>query len=158
MSLAQDGLKTKIKSYLAQISVTLEHPLILLANELPWEGLAEIVTEDLKRTTAKGFWRVGRKLYLRVHLAIYILQARTKKTDREIVQEIQDNAVYQAFCGASVVSGWKCPHATKIEEFRSRLSPETKMKINDAVVSVAVNRGFADPSFRHRFYGSRSKY
>jgi IS5 family transposase len=146
MSLAQDGLKTKIKAYWAQISVTLDHPLVLLANELPWEGLAEIVTEDLKKTTAKGFWRVGRKLYLRVHLAIFILQARTKKTDREIVQEIQDNAVYQAFCGASVVPRWTCPHATKVEEFRSRLSPETKMKINEAVVLLAVNGGYADPS------------
>jgi hypothetical protein len=81
-----------------------------------------------------------------VHLGVLILQARTKKTDRDIVAEIQDNPVYQAFCASTVIKNWKCPHPTKIEEFRSRLSPETKMKINEAVVKVAVEKEFADPS------------
>lgn len=146
MSLAQDGLKAKIKPYLAQISVTLKHPLILLANELPWDRLAEIVIDDLKNTTSKGFWWAGRRLYLRIHLAIYILQARTKKTDREIIAEIHDNAPYQAFCGVTLIKGWKCPHPTKIEEFRSRLSPETKMRINVAIIKIAVDKNFADLS------------
>lgn len=146
MSLAQDGMKAKIKTHRTVIEVPEKHPLILLANALPWSNLSELVCEDLKKSTAKGVWMVGRKLYVRTHLAIYILQARTKKTDREIISEIKDNAVYQAFCGSTVIDNWKCPHATKAEEFRSRLSPETKMKINDLVVAVAVDRNFADPS------------
>ena len=146
MSLAQDGMNSKIKAHSTTIKVRGDHPLVLLSNTLPWEALAELVSEDLKRTTAKGFWRVGRKLYVRVHLGILILQSRTKKTDRDIVSEIHDNAAYQAFCGSTGIKNWKCPHATKVEEFRSRLSPETKMKINEMVVKVAVENNFADPS------------
>ena len=146
MSLAQDGIKSKIKMHTAIIKVGENHPLVLLANALPWEGLSELVCADLRKTTTKGFWMVGRKLYVRVHLAILILQALKKKTDRDIVAEIADNGAYQAFCGATVIENWKCPHATKVEEFRSRLSPETKMKINEEVVQAAVDRNFADPS------------
>jgi hypothetical protein len=146
MSLAQDGMNSKIKTHRVTIEVTEEHPLVLLANALPWEALAALACEDLKNTTKKGLWMVGRKLFVRVHLGILILQARTKKTDRDIIAEIGDNAAYQAFCGSTGIKNWKCPHATKVEEFRSRLSPGTKMKINEIVVNVAVENSFADPS------------
>jgi hypothetical protein len=146
MSLAQDGINSKIKTHETTVRVDQEHPLILLANALPWDDLSELVCSDLRATTAKGFWREGRKLFVRSHLGLLVLQARTKKTDRDLVNEIQDNPVYQAFCGSTVINGWKCPHPTKIEEFRSRLSPETKMKINEVLIGVAVKKGFADPS------------
>ena len=139
-------MNSKIKAHSTTIKVREDHPLVLLANALPWEALSDLVAKDLKNTTAKGFWNVGRKLYVRIHLGILILQARTKKTDRDIISEIQDNAVYQAFCGSTGIQKWKCPHPTKVEEFRSRLSPETKMKINEMVVGVAVQNNFADPS------------
>ncbi len=145
MSFAQDGLKSKIKMHSASIKVRTDHPLIQVANAIQWEQLAEIVMTDLKQTTTKGFWKIGRKLYLRTHLGIYILQARQKKTDAAIAQEINENAVYQAFCGSTVIENWKCPHANKIQEFRSRLSPETQMKLNEAIVKTAESRGFADP-------------
>jgi transposase, IS5 family len=145
MSFAQDGLNSKIKMHSASIKVRMDHPLIQLANAISWEQLAEIIIKDLKKTTAKGFWNIGRKLYLRVHLAIFILQARQKKTDAAIVQEIEENAVYQAFCGSTAIEKWKCPHANKIQEFRSRLSPETQMKLNEAIIMIAVEKGFADP-------------
>lgn len=146
MSLAQDGINSKIKTHVTTIRVGQEHPLILIANALPWDRLSELVCGDLRSTTARGFWMVGRKLFVRSHLGILVLQARTKKTDRDIVSEIQDNAVYQAFCGSTAIKDWKCPHPSKVEEFRSRLSPETKMKINEIIVGVAVQKGFADPS------------
>lgn len=146
MSLAQDGINSKIKTHVTTIKVDEEHPLVLLANILPWDALSDLACHDLRATTAKGLWMVGRKLFVRSHLGILILQARTKKTDRDIVAEIQDNAVYQAFCGSTVIKNWKCPHPTKVEEFRSRLSPETKMKINEIIVGVAVQEGFADSS------------
>lgn len=146
MSLAQDGINSKIKTHVATIKVNQTHPLILLANAMPWQALSSLTCSDLKATTTKGFWMVGRKLFVRTHLGILILQARTKKTDRDIVNEIQNNAVYQAFCGSTLIKNWKCPHPTKIEEFRSRLSTETKMKINEIVIGVAFAKGFADPS------------
>lgn len=81
---------------------------------------------------------------MRVHLGIYILQARQKKTDLAMVQEIQENAVYQAFCGSTVIDKWKWPHGNKVQEFRSRLSPATHMKLNDAIVKIAEEKGFAE--------------
>ena len=145
MSFAQDGLNSKIKMHSVSIKVRTDHPLIQVANAISWDELAQIVLPDLKLTTAKGLWRIGRKLYLRPHLGIYVLQSQQKKTDAAIVQEIGENAVYQAFCGSTVVEKWKCPHANKIQEFRSRLSPETQMKLNEAIVKIAVVKGFADP-------------
>lgn len=145
MSFAYDGLNSKIKNHIVKITVTENHSLVCLANRIHWEQLTEVVLVDLKNTTAKGLWKVGRRLHLRTHLGIYALQARLKKTDEQIVQEISENAVYQAFCGSSVVKNWKCPHAKKIQEFRSRLSPETQMKLNECMVQVAIEEGFADP-------------
>ena len=146
MSLAQEGLKAKIKTHTKLILVDEAHPLILLANHIPWESLANLVYDDLKNTTKKGFWMVGRKLYMRTHLGIYFLKARTKKTDRDIISEIHDNPVYQAFCGSTVIQKWQCPHPTKIEEFRSRLSPEIKAKCNEILVQMAVRMGCGDPT------------
>ena len=55
-------------------------------------------------------------------------------------------AVYQVFCGLNVVSSWRCPDHTKIEEFRNRLSAETHKSISDYIVNVGVKLGFGDPS------------
>jgi len=54
------------------ISVSLD-PLIKLANVLPWPEMMERVAEDLRTTTANGFWWVGRNIIVRVHLAIFFL-------------------------------------------------------------------------------------
>ena len=145
MSFAYDGLNSKVKSHKASIIVEESNTLIQMANRIPWDQLAQIALVDLKKTTAKGFWNVGRKLFLRIHLGIFVLQARLNKADEQLIQEISENAVYQAFCGASFIKNWRCPHPKKIQEFRSRLSPETQMKLNECIVKVAVEDGFADP-------------
>lgn len=146
MSFAHDGLNAKIKNHTAAIKVDETHPMIQLANTIAWNEMAEIALEDLKNTTVGGFWRVGRKLYLRIHLGIFVLQAITKKTDEAIVREISENAVYQAFCGASLIRKWQCVHATKVQAFRSRLSAQTQMKLNDCIVRLAVAEGAANPT------------
>ena len=146
MSFSLDGLNAKIKKSEITIKVKASHPLIMLANEIPWDELWTVAAEDLKGSTAKGFWNRGRKLYIRPHLGILLLQAVTKKTDRAIISELQENAAYQLFCGITVMDQWQIPHPTKVEEFRSRLSPPTKAKINEVIVKKAVSCGLADPS------------
>ena len=64
-----------------------------------------------------------------IHLAVFILQSLLKATDREMEARIKDTPVLQVFCGKSILSFWKCPDHTKIEEFRNRLSPETQQKV-----------------------------
>ena len=145
MSLSEDGLTNVVKGGHVVMEVEGSHPLITLANQIDWVYLSELVQPDLKKTQ-KHFWWLGRKLYLRVHLAVMILQMLFKWTDRGTEAAIQRTALYQLFCGLRLISKWRCPDHTKIEEFRNRLSPETQKEIADYIVQLAVGLGFALPS------------
>jgi transposase, IS5 family len=146
MSIDDSGLNGNISGCDMVITVKNNHPLIQLAQALNWEDLAEIIVPDLQSTTKKGCWWMGRPLRLRIHLGTYILQQLFNKTDRQIEYDIKDNAVYQLFCGRTVVKKWHCPDHTKVEEFRSRLTPETQKKLSNEVAKQAVSLGFADPT------------
>jgi len=102
--------------------------------------------EDLKRTTAKGFWWTGRSIQVRTHLGAFLIQKLYNLTDRATEYGIKDNAAYRLFCGASVIKVWRAPDHTKIEEFRSRLSPEIQRAIANALAQLAVKLGYADAS------------
>ena len=67
---------------------------------------------------------MGRKLFVRVHLAAYILQKVYDLTDRQVEYGLNDNAAYQHFSGKGIVAGWRPSDHTKVEEFRSSLLPE----------------------------------
>jgi hypothetical protein len=146
MSIDLSGTDTKLESATVEIYVSQEHPLIRLANTLDWQKIAELVIEDIKKTTTKLRWWAGRKLKLRIHLAVFLLQSFLKMTDRGTEEAIRGNGIYQVFCGKTVVEKWHCPDHTKIEKFRNRLSPETQRNIISYVVQVAKQFGFADPS------------
>lgn len=146
MSLCFSGLDEPCRLQTVTIEVSAHHPLIKLAEAIPWLALAELVLADLKRTTAKGKWWLGRKLKLRIHLGALLLQWLYQLTDREVEWAIKDNAAYQLFCGAGLVEAWHCPDHTKIEEFRSRLSPEAQQSIANQLAVWACDLGFADPS------------
>ena len=96
--------------------------------------------------TAKSKWWIGRKLQLRIHLGAFLLQWLYNLTDRQVEWGIKDNAAYQLFCGWGMVDRWHCPDHTKIEEFRSRLAPETQRQVSNAIVCWATQLGFADPA------------
>ncbi len=145
MSLDISGGDSVVTPAAVTIAVTRDHPLIKLANSLPWALLITLVQPDLKRTTAKGCWWMGRRLLVRVHVAAYILQKLYDLTDRQIEYGIKDNAAYQLFSGRGIVSGWRPPDHTKVEEFRNRLSPETHRQLANETAKVAVALGFADP-------------
>jgi IS5 family transposase len=145
MSICFSGLFTKLLGGKISIKINKKHPLIQLSNMLNWHDLSEIVLPDLKATTAGGKWWLGRKLKLRIHLGAYLLQHLFNKTDRQVEYDLKDNAAYQIFCGIQIVDKWHCPDHTKIEEFRSRLSPDTQQKLANIIVKSAVKLGFADP-------------
>src|SRR5262252_11175087 len=86
------------------------------------------------------------KLKLRIHLGAFLLQWLYNLTDRQADWAIKDHAAYQLFCGRSVVDHWRAPDHTKIEEFRSRLSPETQRQVANQVAVWATELGFTDPS------------
>ena len=144
MSICYSGIKSKTLSGVFSIKIEETHPLIELANALPWEALADTIVPDIKRTG--GQWWLGRKLKLKTHLSVYLLQQLFNKTDRQIEYDVRDNVAYQLFCGRGIVKNWHCPDHTKIEAFRSRLSPETQQKLANLMASHSVTLGFGDPT------------
>lgn len=144
MSIDQSGFGA-VAAKNVVVEITDKNPLICLANALPWNEFIEMVLPDLK-ATKKCKWWMGRPLRLRIHLGAYFLQQIFGLTDRQTEYGIKDNGAYQLFCGKFLVKKWHYPDHTKIEEFRSRLSPDTQKKLANAVANHAVNLGFADAS------------
>jgi hypothetical protein len=143
MSICQSGIDCKPQFISTQILITVEesHPLIKLGLVIPWRKLADLVFLDLQKTK-KGKWWLGRKLKLRIHLGVYLLQQIFNKTDRDIERELRDNAAYQVFCGRNCVDSWHTPDHTKIEEFRSRLSLDTHQQLANFALKLGVDLGF----------------
>jgi IS5 family transposase len=146
MSICQEGLRAKAKTISITLRVHDSDPLIKLCNALDFNHLAEIILPDVQKTK-KGLWWLGRKLYLRIHLGVLILQSLLKRSDRELERSILQTPVHQVFCGYGLFVKWKCPDHTKIEEFRNRLQPQTHKKVGDYVLHVARDLGFADPTW-----------
>jgi transposase, IS5 family len=139
------GHTSLLKASSITIAIPESHPLIRLANALPWEEYMNLAAEDLKKTTRNGFWQKGRKIKVRMHLGAYLLQNIYNFTDRKVEYQIKDNAAFQLFCGSQIVDGWHAPDHTKIEEFRNRLSPETQRTLANFITKTAVSFGFGDP-------------
>ena len=146
MSICSSGLDAPCAGQPVTIDVAPTHPLIQLAQVIPWPALAELVLPDLKQSTTKGKWWLGRKLKLRIHLGAFLLQWLYNLTDRQVEWGLKDNAAYQLFCGQGSVAPWHVPDHTKLEEFRSRLSPETQRRLANEVAVWATELGFADPT------------
>lgn len=114
VSIDLSGMDAGLTPKLLSIRINESHPLLRLAGAIPWSSLMLFVAEDLKKTTAKGFWWMGPKLLVRVHLAAYMLQKIYNLTDRATEYGIKDNAAYQLFCGVDVMKNWHAPDHTKI--------------------------------------------
>jgi IS5 family transposase len=146
MSIGFSGLDTPCCMQPVTIEVSPSHPLIQLARVIPWQALADMVLPDLKRTPPTGKGWLGRKLTRRIHLGAFLLQWLYNLTDRQVEWALKDNAAYQLCCGRGLIDPWHAPAHTKIEAFRSRLSPETPRQVANVVAVWATELGFADPS------------
>lgn len=144
MSICDFGINCKVKPGKIVVQVDEKHPLVLLSGFLPWACMFNLIFEDLKKTK-KGQWRRGRKLKVRIHLAAYILQQLYNLTDRQTEYSIKDNAAYQVFCGRLFMDKWHVPDHTKIEKFRSRITPETQRQLANMIAVSAAKSGIADP-------------
>lgn len=142
MSICDFGMECKVKAQILTVEIEKNHPLMLLASFLPWTAMFQLIFEDLK-LTAKGQWFRGRKLKVRIHLGIYVLQQLYNLTDREVEYAVRDNTAFQLFCGKAFMDRWHAPDHTKIEKFRSRLQPETQRQLANLIVQTAVKSGFA---------------
>lgn len=144
MALDVEGFDQKVTGGVVSLAVNETHPLIKLCNVLPWQQLLEIILPDLKKTN-KLLWWIGRPLRLRIHLGIYLLQKIYDLKDREAEAYLRDNAAFRLFCGFGILKKWHVPDHTKIEEFRSKLLPETQRQIANLFAVHAVRLGYANP-------------
>jgi IS5 family transposase len=145
MSLDATGFTDSIKSQSLVMTITDQHPLLKLGNQLPWEDLLLTILPDVQRTV-KRWWWVGRPLRLRIHLGVYILQQLYNLTDRQAEYAVQDNAAFRLFCGFGSVKHWHVPDHTKIEAFRSRLLPETQRTLANQLAVHAVRLKYSHPA------------
>lgn len=145
MSLDVEGFDSTIKGISLSLTITDEHPLVKLANRLPWQTMLEKILPDLQRTEKFLWWR-GRPLRIRIHLGIYLLQKMLNLTDRQAEYALRDNAAFRVFCGYGILPKWHAPDHTKIEEFRSRLLPETQRQLANLMAAQAVKLNYACPT------------
>ena len=145
MSLDVDGFTNEIEGGEVTILVDTNHKLLKLARQLPWDEMLDAILPDLQRTE-KGCWWMGRPLYVRIHLGVYLLQQMFNLTDRMAEQQIRDNAVFRLFCEYGLLPKWHAPDHTKIETFRSRLTSETQRGLANMMSQQAVKLGYANPS------------
>lgn len=146
MSICDSGIGCKLFGSEITIKVEDDHPLVLLGNQLPWEEMLSLIEDDLSNSTRLKKSHFGRKLKARIHLGAYLLQKMYNLKDREIERDIKYNAAYKVFCGYKVVDNWHAPDHTKIEAFRSRLSPITQQKLTNLICKNAVDIGLAEAS------------
>lgn len=144
MSICDSGIGRKLFGQEIVVTVPQNHPLIVLANQLPWDKMLQLVEDDIKQSTPLKQLHYGRKLKVRIHIGAYLLQKMYNLTDRATEEGIRDNAAYQVFCGVGIVDKWNHPDHTKIEAFRSRLSPDTQQKLANLMCKNAVDKGLAE--------------
>jgi len=144
MSICDSGFGRKLFGQKIVIEVQQDHPLIVLGNQLPWDEMLQLVENDIRQSTPLKQLHYGRKLKVRIHIGAYLLQKMYNMTDKATEEAIRDNGAYQIFCGVSIVDNWHYPDHTKIEAFRSRLSPDTQQKLANLICRNAVDKGLAE--------------
>ncbi|BCA93679.1 IS5 family transposase [Legionella antarctica] len=145
MSLDVNGFDEPVTGGTATITVGNDHRLVKLAQKLPWDEMLQLVLPDLQRTEKKHWW-MGRPLRIRIHLGVYVLQQMFNLTDRFAEQQVRDNAAFRLFCGYGLIKKWHAPDHTKIETFRSRLSPEKQRRLANLIAQQAVKLNYANPT------------
>jgi hypothetical protein len=74
MSICKIGLDYKLLiTQKVVIELAPKHPLIKLMNAIDWQALVALILPDLKASTTKMNWWLGRKLTVRSHLGVFLL-------------------------------------------------------------------------------------
>lgn len=142
MSLDISGLKYIIPNKLKiEVSVPNLHPMIILAEKLPWDQMVELVTQDLYKDRKTS----GRKLNIRLHLGGFVLQAMYKWTDRALEDMVRYHGATMIFCGITD-SSQGLDHS-QYTRFRNRISEPTAKNLSTLIIQSAVDHGFTSPSF-----------
>lgn len=122
------------------IEVNPQHPFVIAAANLDWQGLFEQLEPILYIGVNKN---LGRKLDLRAHSAAFILQASHNWTDRFTEEMLRYYAPARVFAGYAADTTKSIDH-TKIETFRNRLGEPGAQIINRYLLDTARTGGFTN--------------
>lgn len=142
MSLDISGLEYLIPAKLKiEVCMPKLHPMIILAKNLPWNQMADLVVHDLYENRRRS----GRKLNIRLHLGAFALQAMNKWTDRTLEDMVKYHAPTMIFCGLKK-SSQGLDHS-QYTRFRNRISEETAKKLSFLIIQSAEFHGHTDSTF-----------
>ncbi len=123
------------------IDVDTKHPFVIAAERIDWG----MMFEELEPITYKGTNKyIGRRLDIRAHCGIYLLQSAYHWTDRFSEEMMRYHAPTRIFCGyADGRTSW-IDH-TRIEKFRNqRLGKEGAEVLNKYLLTLAKRYGFTN--------------
>ncbi|MEO1457928.1 MAG: hypothetical protein AAFV49_10270 [Pseudomonadota bacterium] len=123
------------------IPVNEDHPLVQLTRIIDWGELAR-VAQKIRRSKLRS--HTGRPPNLRVMLGAIVFMAVRRRPYREVEELIRHYAPARYLCGLTETT-WSPDYCT-IMDFTHLMGPEGLQSLNEAVVKMAAEAGFADPS------------
>jgi transposase len=142
MSLDISKLKYLIPNKLqTQINIPNNHPMIVLAKNISWQDMADLVIKDLYRKKKRS----GRKLNIRLHLGAFILQSMNKWTDRTLEDMVKYHGPTMIFCGLEK-SSQGLDHS-QYTRFRNRISEDSAKNLSTLIIQKAKEHGFTNSDF-----------
>ena len=123
------------------IEVDPKHPYVIAERNIDWDQLVKEVEPVIYRGILS---HIGRRLNIRAHCGIYLLQASCNWTDRQSEEMMRYHAPTRIFCGyAESDTDW-IDH-TRIEKFRNkRLGKEGAEILNRYLLKTAKSHGFTN--------------
>jgi hypothetical protein len=122
------------------IAIETNHRLVRLTHELDWTELEEVVEEIRARKLKNA---AGRPPRLRALIGAVVFRATRRITYRETEDQIRHYAPARYLCGLTE-SEWS-PDANTIQDFEELLGEDGMKRLNEYVVTEAVEEKLADP-------------
>ena len=112
---------------------------VRMAKLIPWHEF-----EQQYRQNLSGSGQGPPALSVRMALGALIIKERLGVTDEECVDQIHENPYLQYFCGMKEFSTKPPFHPTMMVHFRKRFPADVLSRINEVIVSQAVNNKHKD--------------
>ena len=125
---------------IVKVQVPKDHLLVIAGEKIDWEQMFQ----DIDSIIYKGVNKyLGRKLDIRAHCGIYLLQAMHNWTDRFSEEMIKYYAPARIFCGYKTDPNKSIDH-TRIEKFRNRLGKDGAKVMGKYILGQAQKHKFTN--------------
>lgn len=129
------------RSMCPTIPIADNHRLVVMANEIDWTELEELIQSVRMSKLKNG---AGRPPQLRALGGALALRATRKMTYRDTEDQIRYHAPSKYLCGLTETQ-WS-PDANTIQDFEQLLGEDGMRQLNEYLVKWAVDEKLADPS------------